>query len=150
VRIWNAINGEVIQDLETDGRRISALAFSADGALLAAGGEGQEVFVFDHQTGGEPRRMTTNSGRVLSLAFCQAETLAIGDADNDVHFWDVNSLVETGRGVSHEGSVSALVYDAGRETLISGSYDTTIRFWAMAKQKDSGLARQAEAERTER
>ena len=38
IRIWNVTDGSNQRDIETDGRRIRALAFSPDGTRLAAAG----------------------------------------------------------------------------------------------------------------
>jgi WD40 repeat protein len=36
--------------------------------------------------------------------------------------------------VGHTGSVTALVWDAAEQVLISGSFDTTVRVWPLKVQ----------------
>lgn len=148
VRVWNAVNGALLRDLKSEGRRIRTLAYSDDGKLLAAGGDAQNVYLWSAGIDA-PQILKTPAGQTHSLTFCGPGKLATADTDNHLHIWDVDSLVETQRGVGHTGSVSALVYDATRDTLISGSYDTTIKFWPLASG-ETAANRQAEAERTER
>lgn len=148
VRVWNAVSGAMLRDLATEKRRLRALAFSPDGELLAAAGDSQNIYLWSAQEN-EPRLLATTAGQTHALAFCDTDKLATGDTDNHVHVWNVDSLVELRRGAGHTGSVSALVYDATRDTLISGSYDTTIKFWPRTPG-ESAASRQAEATRTER
>lgn len=148
VRVWNAVSGALLRDLKTNGRRIRALAFSPDGQWLAAAGDSTSVYLWSAQSN-EPRTVSAPAGQTHALTFCGPGKLATADTDNHVHVWDVNSLVETHRGAGHTGSVSALVYDAARDTLISGSYDTTIKFWLLSASATPGN-RQAETVRTER
>lgn len=148
VRVWNAVSGATLRDLTTEKRRLRAVAFSPDGALLAAAGDSQNIYLWSARID-QPQALKSPAGQTHALAFCGADKLATADTDNHVHVWNVDSLMETQRGAGHTGSVSALVYDATRDTLVSGSYDTTIKFWPLTPG-ESAASRQAETTRTER
>ena len=75
-------------------------------------------------------------GTVLSLAFCGPTRLAAGGSDNLIRLWDLTTRAEQLELVGHTGSVTALVWDARSDELVSGSFDTTVRFWQL---KDSGI-----------
>jgi WD40 repeat protein len=61
--------------------------------------------------------------------FVDNQTLATGGSDNRIHIWDLNSRVVIKTLVGHTGSVAALACDGTGATLVSGSYDTTVRVW---------------------
>jgi WD40 repeat protein len=68
-------------------------------------------------------------GEVLALCFCGPELLASAGTDNVIHLWDLTSHQECNRLIGHTGSVTTLVFYPTTESLISGSYDTTVRLW---------------------
>jgi WD40 repeat protein len=52
-----------------------------------------------------------------------------GASDNRIHIWDVKNGKEEARLLGHTGSVSGLDYQAATGTLISSSFDTSVRIW---------------------
>ena len=72
-------------------------------------------------------------GTVLSLAFCGPAKLAAGGSDNLIRLWDLATRSEQYRLVGHTGSVTTLVWDAEASVLVSGSFDTTVRFWRLGE-----------------
>jgi mitogen-activated protein kinase organizer 1 len=75
-------------------------------------------------------------GVVLSLVFCGPDRLAAGGSDDLIRVWDLTTRSEQLRLVGHTGSVSALVWDAQAELLVSGSFDTTVRLWPLRSTTD--------------
>jgi WD40 repeat protein len=71
-------------------------------------------------------------GKIMCLVYCAADRLATGGSYNTIRIWDTASGGEILQLAGHTGSVTTLVYDPGNQRLISGSYDTTVRFWATA------------------
>lgn len=150
VRILNAITGATERDLETTGRRLRTLAFSPDGAYLAAAGDGGRIDIWAPGASESSKTIVTGSALTLAMTFCGADRLATADTDNHVHVWDVNTLAELAEGNEHKGSVSALTYDAARDMLISGSFDTTLKFWPLSAIRDGDVLKQAERPGVER
>ena len=66
---------------------------------------------------------------MLALCFCGPDTLASAGSSNVIHLWDVLTKQERRQLVGHTGSVTTLAFDGRAGTLISGSYDTTVRLW---------------------
>jgi WD40 repeat protein len=82
----------VIADESIDGAAY-ALAFSPNGALLAVGGESQEVSLWDVAEGdiAEPV-LGGHTGLVVDLAFSpDGRRLAVGGRNGAVHLWDIGS-----------------------------------------------------------
>jgi WD40 repeat protein len=119
------------------------LAFSPDGEHLASGGDGQQLRVWRVADGAQQREIVSRPGKIHSLVYCGAGKLACGKSDNFVHVWDLATGSEPARLVGHCGSVSSLSFNAERELLVSGSFDTTVRLWDLARQPLTKPVRQA-------
>jgi WD40 repeat protein len=132
VRVWNVSSGTTEHDLVTDGRRIRALCFSPDGALLATAGNSQNIRIFYVDSGQQVATLPSRPAKAYGLLFLDNKRLAAGGTDNRIRIWDLDSQVITTELVGHTGTVAAMAMDAAGSTLVSGSYDTTVRIWKLA------------------
>ena len=131
VRIWRTSDSKLLTDIEGDGRRVRAIAFSSDGTQLATGGEGPFIMLWNPQNGKLVRIFDERPGKTFALAFCGDVMLASGESDNMVRLWDS----ATGRQIAtlsgHTGTISTMTYEPKSETLVTGSFDASVRFWAL-------------------
>jgi WD40 repeat protein len=132
---WQTSNRPLEQPLHRN--RIRSVRFSADDSEVMTIGEDRRVVRYRFGTGQVVFDRAIPSGRLLSMAFLDANSIAIAGSDNTIRWIDLQSGDELNRLTGHEGSVTAIIYHGQR--LISGSYDTTIRIW------DLELAHQAKA-----
>jgi WD40 repeat protein len=87
--------------------RVSALAFSPDGNLLAAGYEDMRVVLYDAQTGEPIRVLRGHTGGVYDVAFSPDGRLLASGAGDGTMLWDV----ETGARVhTLEGSAYKVAF----------------------------------------
>lgn len=114
---------------------ITAVAFSADGQLLAAGDATGAVALWDL-----PERICRwhhpegHADRVTALAFAPTnEHLFSGSRDRSIQSWDAQGH-SLGALLGHRRRVHTLYVAADGNTLYSGSYDGTIRQWNVANQ----------------
>ena len=109
------------------------VAFSPDGAWLAAGGDstvgsGGTVAVWDASSGSVLSRWSTTSA-VRSLAFTQDSSRVVtGGADGTLLVWDAVTGHETIKLGGHYRDVHALVSAPGSR-LYSASLDGTVKLW---------------------
>jgi WD40 repeat protein len=129
IRIWNTTSGAQERDIATDGRRIRALAFSPDGRWLAAAGTSPSVRILDSTTGEVIMTLSTRPAKNFALLFLDNNRLATGGTDNRIAIWDLAARQVVSQLVGHTGTVATLACDSRGTTLVSGSYDTTIRIW---------------------
>ena len=123
-------------ELQAHSCPVRSLAFSADGRLLASGGEDHSIALWDVSVPGKPRKIHVLSGHLgaaWSLAFSpNGKTLATGSLDNTVMLWDVarGTLKTTLKG--HANSVMAVAFSPDGKTVASGSSDHTVKLWDAA------------------
>jgi WD40 repeat protein len=141
VRIWDAGSGQVVADTRLSRRRLCALAYSPDGRMLAVAGQQRNIRLLDAASAKPVADLPERPGEVLSLCFCGPDTLAAAGSGNVIHVWDVASQREQCQLVGHTGSITTMAYKPSVNTLISGSYDTTVRLWDMSKRSDEKMTR---------
>ncbi len=108
-----------------------ALSYLPDGKRLVSAGDGRTVRLFDTASGQEAYSFTCHAGKLLSMAVCGENLIATGGSDNVVRVWNWQTQREVDRFVGHTGSVAALAFDPVSQTIISGSFDTTVRVWSV-------------------
>ena len=111
---------------------VTSVAFSADGALLAAGTY-DGLRLIDSASAEVQATLKTRNGYVHGLDFSpDGATLAVGDYQS-LSLWDVASKKRVKRFSGHTGYVTAVSF-AG-EKIISASDDGTVRFWSIETGK---------------
>ena len=135
VRLWDIDAGRLVADVQVSTRRICALAYSPDGKFLAVAGQQRIVRLLDAASGKPMADLPERPGEVLALCFCGPNVLASAGSGNVIHLWDLATGQEQRRLVGHTGSITTLVLDQHTQTLISGSYDTTVRLWDVKNQR---------------
>ena len=145
VRLWDIDAGRLVADVHVSTRRICALAYSPDGKFLAAAGQQRIVRLLERRLGQADRGLPQRPGEVLALCFCGANLLASAGSGNVIHLWDLATGEEQRRLVGHTGSITTLVLDQHTQTLISGSYDTTVRLWDLKNQDQEKVTQRQSA-----
>jgi WD40 repeat protein/uncharacterized protein YjbI with pentapeptide repeats/nucleoside phosphorylase len=108
----------------------SAVAWSADGILLALGYENGMLAFADAGTGRTLRRLEGHPHAVTSLAFSRdGGLLASGSLDQTVRIWNpaTGKLLRLLEG--HTAGVRSVAFSPDGELFASGSSDKTIRLW---------------------
>jgi len=109
---------------------VLGLAFSPDGKLLASGGKGNALSVYDVDGKKRVRQNEQSGGWVVSLAFSKDnERLLCGGPWSAATLRNAKSFeaIHTLRG--HRGSVPGVAFCAGGRRLVSVGSEGTVRFW---------------------
>lgn len=88
VRVWDAQSGVIIHNLATESRAW-ALAFSPDSQLLATGGTGGFVSLWDLDTGTELYALPIQPGTIGTILFTPEGDQLITGSGELVRLWDV-------------------------------------------------------------
>jgi WD40 repeat protein len=134
--------------------QVSAVAFSADGKLLAAAGHNGTVWLWDTSTWDEIGRWQGPAGTgyssILFLSGGQAgeagrsrDLLATGSRSGRIDLWDVRTRASAGQLHGHIALVSFMALSPDGRTLASASCDRSIKLW------DTGTGRELRTLRRE-
>ena len=152
IRLWNTETGNEqeipLADLKTDVfsmPRVTALAFSPNGARLVSGTHRGKIQMWDVVTGGalatfEEPTAQKDLGLIAALAFSPDGTLLAVGTHSQVHLWDVNTghkifsvgaVYKRGR-VTFRNYPKPLVFSPDGAILVNGTSNGTILVWDVA------------------
>lgn len=133
VRFWDSLSGTLLQELKGHTARVWTLAFHPQGHLLASGGHDGTVKLWDVHSG-ECVATWSGFGVIMSVNFSPDGRLLAANSDNLIRLWDVDSRQPLKTLEGHTNVISAVTFHPNSSmeqgyTLVSASYDETIRFW---------------------
>jgi WD40 repeat protein len=110
---------------------VTAVAFSADGSLVASASMDQTVKIWSTSSWTLQRTLTGHTNGVASIAFSpDGQEIVSGSVDGTLKIWDRsngNCLVTI---AAHALPVTAALFTPDGARVISGSDDDTIRIWS--------------------
>jgi hypothetical protein len=133
VRLWQANDGTLIQELKGHTAWARALAFSPDGELLATASDDNTVRLWKILDGSQSRIFDQGTEGICALAFSPDGTqLATGGFDNIIRLWQVSDGTLLRELQGHTGWVRSLAFSPSGEYLASGAFDATVRLWSVS------------------
>ncbi|MDE0482935.1 MAG: WD40 repeat domain-containing protein [Candidatus Poribacteria bacterium] len=130
IQQWNVNNRWHPRGIRTSGE-IYSLAFSPDGKTLVSGND--DIRFWDPQTRDLKMELQRPSEvkkwALISLAFSPDGKVLAGAFWKTICLWDTQTGEHIRTFEGHEKSVESLAFSADSSTLISGSWDGSIRFW---------------------
>ncbi len=132
VRVYETKGGKRLMDMAGHKKVIMALAWSADGALVASASGDHTIKIWD-VSGEEAKEVTTFSGHtggVYTVAFDPTRrVVASGSWDHTIRLWDVDKGIEIGKLEGHHDDVWSVTFSGDGKMLASGSEDRTAKLW---------------------
>jgi WD40 repeat protein len=133
VELRSLPGGEVEKLLSGQRRWLEPIVSQGRWLASVGGGPAGRTTLWDLGANGEKRFLSTPRGElVLSAAFSpDARSLAFG-AGNKVVLWDIARDAQLRQLAGHSSWVSALAFSADGRSLVSGSWDRTLKIWDLA------------------
>ncbi len=132
IRLWDAEQGTLLQELPGHSGWVCALAFAPGlaASLLASGSLDQAVKLWDAETGACVTTLEGHTNLVAELAFSpDGRTLASASHDTTIRLWDSQGWQCRHILQGHTDAVISVAFLPRGERLLSGSFDRTLRIW---------------------
>ena len=134
VALADLSEGQVLAVLRGPGEWIRALAFSADGATLAAGDVAGQIQLWNVTTAEEIASFTGHTSRIRSLAFSpDGRLLASGCWSGRTHLWDLATLARVATPHDSPDRVKALAFSPDGTML---AYGSEVRLWDVGTSQE--------------
>ncbi|MGW0064890.1 nSTAND1 domain-containing NTPase [Streptosporangium sandarakinum] len=142
-RLLSAATGTGRGELSGHTRGVTSLAFSADGSIVATGGDDGTARLWDtkarRQLGAPITRAKFDCPGVELALSPDGRTLATACLGT-VRFYDVATRRELGPELDHDEIVSALAYSPDGRTIVTGDVTGVVRQWDTATHRPRGPA----------
>jgi hypothetical protein len=149
VDVWQLDTATLRDSYRGHAGGVTSLAFSPDSKRLATASLDKTVTLWDTSTGQQRTRILMIPSFIAwAVAFSpNGKTLAIATGPDDfrvrqpgdIKLWDVatETVRTTLRG--HGRAATSIVFSPDGQSLISGSADTTVRFWDTSSGREYGM-----------
>ena len=136
---WNVETGERRFSLKGQEHALRSVSASADGSLIATGGEETRVMLWDGSNGRLKQILRGPTDFVNSVSVsADARYVASGDANAVVFVWNVatGKILHTLRG--HQTEVNAVTFSANSRWLASADQSGKVMLWELANGRSQG------------
>ena len=116
--------------------KISSMAYSPNGKLIASGGWDQTVRLWEVETGNEVRVFSGLKTNVGALAFSPDGKVLAAEAYFSLKLWDVATGQELTPPIAQNWNVSSVVFSRDGQMVAAGSNDQTTRVWDVKSGKE--------------
>ena len=134
-QVWDTKEWKQIREIAGHFSQPDTLAFSPDGAMLAAGTMDGDVILWNRTNDSEQRVPRAHLEAVHKVAFRpDGKWLATAGSDRIARIWECPSLhmVQALRG--HDRPLFSLAFNPAGDKLATGSFDGTSRIWDLTRE----------------
>ena len=127
ITLWDD-QGTVLKTFKGHQGPITALAFSADGEMIASGSADKTIKLWQ-KDGTLIKTLPGHQNSVTVLTFSSdGETFGSGSEDQTIRLWKTDGTLIQSLS-DHQGPITVLAFSVDGEMLASGSKDQTVRLW---------------------
>ncbi len=135
--VWEIKTGQRIIQVGDELDEVLAADISADQSLVALGGPGKVVRVYNTATGELAYEIVKHTDWVTSLEFSpDSILLATADRAGGLHVWESFTGREYLTLPGHKGGINAVSWRIDSNVLASASEDATIQLWEMEEGRN--------------
>ncbi|MFP4322426.1 MAG: protein kinase domain-containing protein [Anaerolineales bacterium] len=127
--MWNMEDQQIVQTFDNHTDSVLAVAFTADGQLMASGGRDDRVILWDVNTGDPLIEYETANSDVFSLTFDNDGGRLFATFSNRVVVWDTQTGDQLQIFEGHTATVTAVALSPDERLVISGGDDRQLIVW---------------------
>ncbi len=140
IRVWETETGKQVCAGGEGRKRVTSVAFSADGKAVIAGGGDQEIRFWDAATGKRTRAGDGHQDRVQCVAFApDGKSVVTGGADRNLFLWDSTTGKVNRPLTGHEAGITAVTFSPDGKRVASADAAGMLRVWDAATGKEENL-----------
>ena len=110
--------------------KVTAVAFSPDGSLIATASDDQAVRLYETALGSELHKLTEHTAEVTAVAFSPDGTLiATASNDHTARIWRLTTSEAPTILSGHAAGLTAVAFSPDGSLIATASADTTVRIW---------------------
>jgi RNA polymerase sigma factor (sigma-70 family) len=126
-------------EIDPDEARLSCVALAPGGKLVAAGGDGGKLYLWERKTGRQSHAVPAHPVAIRAMAFLPGDgVLATAAEDGVVRLWDCSSGKEVGPRGGCLSSVRNLAVTPGGKSVFTGGDEPVVRRWDSATGRELG------------
>jgi periodic tryptophan protein 2 len=148
IKVWDVNSGFCIVTFTEHTSGVTACEFSKKGNVLFTSSLDGSVRAWDlvryrnFRTFTAPKRLGFSSIAIDP----SGEVVCAGSLESDqIHIWSVQTGQLLDQLAGHEGPISTLAFTADGQTLVSGSWDNTVRLWSIFARTQTSEPLQCQA-----
>ncbi|HVK13719.1 MAG TPA: WD40 repeat domain-containing protein, partial [Gemmataceae bacterium] len=139
VRLWDRTTGAPVGDVLRHPGSVRRMAVSGDGRLLAAAGFGASVSLWDLTTRTAlPPIVHEGRSGVGVVAFGPDDAVLLTTFDKTAYLWDPKTGTPIAKCDGHDRGIEAAAFSRDGKTLVTGSWDGTVRLWEVPSGRALG------------
>jgi hypothetical protein len=128
IRVWDSIDGSLLQEFPKQGCGIRSLALSSDGKTIASGSD-QRIMIWDAQTGELRKSFFGHPDWIRGLVTTPDDQFLLSIGNTNIKIWDLMTGELLNKIHVHENTIRGMAMSQDGKILVTGSREGVVKVW---------------------
>jgi len=139
IKLWRSQNWAAATTFSGHTDSVNSIAFSLDGTFIASGSMDKSIKIWNVTSNEIVQTLTGHNSSISSISFGPTSLLdpwgviASASYDGEIKIWNVKKG-KCIRSWKEEDKVNSLVFSPNGDFVVTGSCDTTVKFWRVSSK----------------